>query len=305
MKRLLCFSLLIGLIIPIQPAYAGDTDTLIFMEEKVGGYNRSLFKHWIDEDKDGCNTRQEVLIEEAIVKPKIGKKCVLSGGTWLSSYDNKTVKGSGSTLDVDHMVPLAEAWRSGAWQWTNAERQLFANDMMDSRVLIAVTASSNRSKSDRDLANWLPKASKEVVCDYVFAWVAVKMRYYLSVDPKESAVINRIVFEPACNARNASQSFKPLVAFEKYHPNYASPTPSGFTTPTPTPAPTPTPVTTPTPAPTPSASPTPTPTPTMTTMPTVSPGAFCSPAGATGMSSSGVSYTCKTSPTDTRNRWRQ
>jgi hypothetical protein len=145
------------------------------------------------------------------------------------------------------MVPLAEAWRSGAWQWTNAERQLFANDMMDSRVLIAVTASSNRSKSDRDLANWLPKASKEVVCDYVFAWVAVKMRYYLSVDPKESAVINRIVFEPACNARNASQTFKPLVAFEKYHPNYASPTPSVSPTPTPSVSPTPTPSVSPTP----------------------------------------------------------
>ena len=174
-KRLLPFLLVFGLVIPIQPALAGDTDTLSFAEEKIGGYDRSLFKHWIDEDKDGCNTRQEVLIEEAIVKPKIGKKCVLSGGTWLSSYDNKTVKGSGSTLDVDHMVPLAEAWRSGAWQWTNAERQLFANDMMDSRVLIAVTASSNRSKSDRDLANWLPKASKEVVCDYVFNWIAVKL----------------------------------------------------------------------------------------------------------------------------------
>ena len=187
-KKFLSILLVLVFTLSIQPASAGNTDTLSFMEEKVGGYDRSLFKHWIDEDKDGCDTRKEVLIEEAIVKPKIGKKCVLSGGTWLSSYDNKTIKGSGSTLDVDHMVPLAEAWRSGAWQWTNAERQLFANDMMDSRVLIAVTASSNRSKSDRDLANWLPKASKEVVCDYVFAWIAVKMRYYLSVDSKESAV---------------------------------------------------------------------------------------------------------------------
>jgi hypothetical protein len=51
--------------------------------------------------------------------------------------------------------------------------------------------------------------------------------------------------------------------------------------------------------------PTPSPTATSNQAPTVSPGAFCSPAGATGMSSSGVTYTCKTSPTDTRNRWRQ
>ena len=109
-KKLLSVFLILAFMSSFQPAVSAITDTLIFMEEKVGGYDRSLFKHWIDDDKDGCNTRQEVLIEEAIVKPKIGKKCVLSGGTWLSSYDNKTVKGSGSTLDVDHMVPLAEAW---------------------------------------------------------------------------------------------------------------------------------------------------------------------------------------------------
>lgn len=262
MKKFLPIILILGFLFPIQPVYAGNTDTLSFMEEKVGGYDRSLFKHWIDADKNGCDTRQEVLIEEAIVKPKIGKKCVLSGGTWLSSYDNKTVKGSGSTLDVDHMVPLAEAWRSGAWQWTNAERQLFANDMMDSRVLIAVTASSNRSKSDRDLANWLPKASKEVVCDYVFAWIAVKMRYYLSVDPKESVVIERIAFEPSCNARNASNTYKPLIAFEKYHANYEGPTASA--TPTPTTSATPTVTATPTPTPTVTAKPSPTPTSTPT-----------------------------------------
>ena len=247
MKKLLPLILILGFMFPIQSASAGNTDTLSFMEEKVGGYDRSLFKHWIDDDRDGCDTRKEVLIEEAIVKPKIGKKCVLSGGTWLSSFDNKTIKGSGSTLDVDHMVPLAEAWRSGAWQWTNAERQLFANDMMDSRVLISVTASSNRSKGDRDLANWLPKASKEVVCDYVFAWIAVKLRYYLSIDPNEAAVIERIAFEPSCNARNASKTSKPLMAFEKYHVNYVSPTASATPMPTASATPTPTASATPTP----------------------------------------------------------
>jgi hypothetical protein len=226
MKKIVQFLLILGLTLPYQPAYAGETDILITMEEKVGGYDRSLFKHWVDADKNGCNTRQEVLIEEAIVKPKIGKKCVLSGGTWLSSYDNKTIKGSGSLLDVDHMVPLAEAWRSGAWQWTNKEREQFANELVDSQALIAVTASSNRSKGDRDPANWLPKASKEVVCDYVFAWVAVKLRFYLTVDPKESSAIEKVVFDPECNARNEGHTFKPLLTFEKYHVNYTGPTPT-------------------------------------------------------------------------------
>ena len=258
MKARALVSLLVLLSGLLQTSAQADTFQLNIAVDKTTGYNRSSFKHWIDADKNGCDTRKEVLIEEAIVKPKIGKKCVLSGGTWLSSYDNKTIKGSGSTLDVDHMVPLAEAWRSGAWQWTNAERELFANDLKDNRVLIAVTASSNRSKSDRDLANWLPKASKEVVCDYVFAWIAVKSRYYLSVDPKELAVIERIAFEPSCNARNASNTYKPLIAFEKYHANYEGPTASA----TPTPTASSTPTVTATPTPTQTATPTLTPTPT-------------------------------------------
>ena len=112
MKRLfLALALVIGLISPLnQSAFAGS---LVIAEDHLYGYNRALFKLWIDENKDGCNTRAEVLITEAIVKPKIGKKCVLSGGKWLSPYDAKfTTKAS--DLDIDHLVPLAEVWRSGA-----------------------------------------------------------------------------------------------------------------------------------------------------------------------------------------------
>jgi hypothetical protein len=66
--------------------------------------------------------------EEAIVKPKIGPKCKLTGGKWISAYDGKTITNA-SQLDVDHLVPLAEAWRSGAWKWTPVQRQTFANDL--------------------------------------------------------------------------------------------------------------------------------------------------------------------------------
>lgn len=70
------------------------------------GYDRNLFKHWIDADKNGCTTRAEVLIAEAVVKPKVGKKCALTGGKWVSAYDAKTITDA-SKLDVDHLVPLA------------------------------------------------------------------------------------------------------------------------------------------------------------------------------------------------------
>jgi len=90
-----------------SPAEASQI-VLIVADDHSVGYDRSLFKHWIDADKDGCDTRNEVLIEEAIVKPKVGKKCSLAGGLWTSPYDWKTVN-SASALDMVHLVPLAEA----------------------------------------------------------------------------------------------------------------------------------------------------------------------------------------------------
>ena len=85
-------------------------------QEKTDGYDRSLFKHWVEPNKNGCDTRAEVLISETVVKPKIDKKCKLTGGKRVSACDGKILTDA-SKLDVDHLVPLAEAWRSGAWAW--------------------------------------------------------------------------------------------------------------------------------------------------------------------------------------------
>lgn len=165
----------------ISPVLAAEKITLVMSEDQVGGYSRNLFRHWIDADKDGCNTRYEVLIAEAIVKPKVGARCYLSGGKWKSSYDGKVFTNP-TGLDIDHMVPLAEAWRSGAWAWTASQRMEYANDLDDSRSLLAVTASLNRSKGDRDVAGWLPVKAR---CAYISNWIAVKSRFDLTVDPTE------------------------------------------------------------------------------------------------------------------------
>ena len=258
-----------------------NTLQLVVADDKTTGYNRSSFKHWIDADRNGCNTRAEVLIEEAVVKPKVGSKCTLTGGKWFSAYDGVEVT-SASKLDVDHMVPLAEAWRSGAWKWSAAQRQAYANDLSDARALIAVTLSTNRSKGDKDPSLWLPAKEQ---CTYTENWIAIKVKYSLTVDAKEATKLNSLV-----NACSLGTSATP------------TPTPMVSATPT-TPA---TPVVTPIPVNTPSVTPTPTPSPVATSNSLiVTPGAFCTPAGAIGKSTSGVSYTCKTSPTDTRNRWRQ
>lgn len=151
------------------------------------GYARSKFKHWSDLDKNGCNTRNDVILAEALVKPKVDKGCkiVKDTGKWYSAYDGLTVTNF-SALDVDHMVPLAEAWDSGASKWDDARRQVYANDMGDANALIAVTAATNRSKSDQDPAEWLPAKD---VCTYVKNWVHVKVRWSLTVDEKELKVL--------------------------------------------------------------------------------------------------------------------
>ena len=118
--------------------------------ERPSGYARALFVHWIDADRDGCNTRNHVLVAESRTTPRIGAGCSV-GGSWRSVYDGATTSNA-SSFDIDHVVALKEAWDSGAWAWTSARRQAYANDLGDSRSLRAVSASSNRSKSDRDPA---------------------------------------------------------------------------------------------------------------------------------------------------------
>jgi len=147
------------------------------------GYDRSLFPHWIDADGDGCNTRYEVLIAEATTAPSVGAGCFLSGGRWYSYYDNVSWTNP-SDLDIDHMVALAEAWDSGARHWSTTLRRSFANDLGDYRTLVAVTDDVNQAKGDRDPGSWMPPYSS-ARCRYINEWVAVKLRWRLSVDTTE------------------------------------------------------------------------------------------------------------------------
>ncbi|MGW5803561.1 HNH endonuclease family protein [Streptomyces bacillaris] len=154
-------------------------------EEDRTGYTRSSFKHWNsgDDKSDGCNTRAEVLLAEAVVAPTVEAGCKLTGGTWVSYYDSQEVNSAGS-LDIDHMVPLAEAWDSGASAWTAARREAYANDQGSTVSLVAVTARTNRQKADQDPADWMPP-SPEAQCRYVGEWVATKLRWQLTADDRE------------------------------------------------------------------------------------------------------------------------
>jgi len=154
------------------------------------GYDRALFPLWVDADSDGCNTRYEVLIAEATTAPTVGSGCSLTGGRWYSYYDN-VYWTLPADLDIDHMVPLAEAWDSGARSWTTARRQLYANDLGDPRPLVAVTDNVNQSKSDQDPAEWMPSYSG-ATCRYVNDWVADKTRWRLTVDTAEKTALTSL-----------------------------------------------------------------------------------------------------------------
>ena len=159
------------------------------------GYDRALFNHWVDVDGDCQNARAEVLIAETLapVTFTTASNCTVATGQWYSYYDAQT-STLASDFDIDHMVALAEAWDSGAHSWTAAERQAFANDLGDDRSLIAVTDNSNASKSDSDPADWLPAYEQ---CRYVGDWVAVKVRWSLTVDQAEKDRLTQLAADCA------------------------------------------------------------------------------------------------------------
>jgi hypothetical protein len=152
------------------------------------GYDRTLFNHWIDADGDGCNTRNEVLIAEADDPVTVGSGCSLSGGRWFSYYDRVSWTST-SDVDIDDMVPLAEAWDSGARSWTSAQREAYANDLGDSRSLVGVTDNVNQTKGDQDPATWMPQYD---ACRYLREFVAVKIRWRLTVDSAEKSAIQSL-----------------------------------------------------------------------------------------------------------------
>jgi hypothetical protein len=160
-------------------------------ETNADSYDRELFRHWTDADSDSCDTRKEILIIETLTPVIQETNCKIVSGQWYSPYDNQTLTDP-SGLDIDHMVPLKEAWRSGAHSWDSSRREAFANDIQWEYSLIAVTAGSNRSKSDQDPSDWMP-TNTTYTCDYLYQWVSVKIRWQLTIDTDEHNTIRSII----------------------------------------------------------------------------------------------------------------
>ncbi|MFJ2419296.1 HNH endonuclease family protein [Streptomyces brevispora] len=157
-------------------------------EDDVPGYSRAKFPHWIAQ-YGTCDTREVVLQRDGqdVVQDD---QCRATSGTWFSEYDGKTIT-SASGIDIDHVVPLKEAWRSGASAWSTPERKAFANDLIHSQ-LIAVSAGSNRAKGDKDPGNWKPPL-QSYWCTYSRAWISVKAHYQLAANPTEATALAQML----------------------------------------------------------------------------------------------------------------
>lgn len=153
------------------------------------GYSRAKFPHWRSTGKN-CDVRDSVLQRDGTNVKTSG--CNVVAGTWRSRYDDK-VLDSPTKADVDHMVPLANAWRSGASGWTTDEREDFANDL-DRPQLFAVSQSSNRGKGDQDPSTWKPSAPG-TWCGYAQDWIAVKSYWRLTVTTAEKAALTDMLEE--------------------------------------------------------------------------------------------------------------
>ena len=238
------------------------------------GYTREEFgQTWFDTDRNGCDTRNDVLRRDLVERTMKNACKVLTGSLAPDPYTGVTVRfvyGGSSEVDVDHAVALSDAWQKGAAQWEPGKRLAFANDPLN---LLVADASTNRAKGDGDTATWLPPAAS-YRCSYVARQVAVKTKYAVRVTPAERDAMVRVL--STCPARALpGPGAAPTVAALPRSRARTSASPQAGAPPAP---PTPPEV--------------------------VHPGSFCAPQGATGVTEAGTAMACSTRAGDDRARWR-
>ena len=148
-------------------------------------YDRDDWRHWVDDDRDCQNARHETLVEESRIAVTFTdeERCSVATGEWLDPFTGDVLT-SARDLDVDHMVPLSNAHRSGAWAWDAARRRAYANDLSYANHLIAVTNSVNRAKSDQGPERWKPP-DESYWCQYARDWANIKADWGLSATQPE------------------------------------------------------------------------------------------------------------------------
>lgn len=157
------------------------------------GYDRDRFgPAWLDADRNGCDTRNDILGHYLRAATVERNGCVVTAGAYEDPYTGSTIdywQGHGALIDIDHVVSLGNAWATGASGWQIEKRAAFANDPLN---LLPTAAGANRQKGDGDAATWLP-ANSSYRCEYVSRQVAVKAKYDLWVTLPEKEAIQRVL----------------------------------------------------------------------------------------------------------------
>jgi hypothetical protein len=162
-------------------------DALPVREEHTLGYTRYRYGLWRDDDGDSCSSRDEVLIAQALEIVSRTTPCDIVAGEWRSPYDGLEVNDP-DAMTVDHVVGLYEAWKSGAWNWTDAQRNDYLNDLKTLNAMLAVSDAAMKDKGGHDPKDWLPP-NEDFQCRYLQTWVDVKTVYKLAVDAGEREAI--------------------------------------------------------------------------------------------------------------------
>ncbi len=159
------------------------------------GYSRAQFgAAWSDVDHNGCDTRNDILHRDLISIVYRPGTCVVLAGVLHDPYGGKVINfrrgvATSQAVQIDHVVPLSDAWQKGAFAWTIAKRTSFANDPLE---LLAVDGPLNGQKSDSDAASWLPP-NKAFRCRYVARQIAVKAKYGVWVTTAERDAFGRVL----------------------------------------------------------------------------------------------------------------
>ena len=163
----------------------------------MAGYSREEFPHWASDAAsygwrapDGsCDVRDAALIRDG-QGVQIDEDCSITAGTWLDPYTGKTLTDS-SEIDIDHVVPLANAWRSGAnsAEWSTADREAYANDP---EALLSTDAGTNRTKGDKGPEAWKPP-NYDYWCEYARRWIWIKSDWHLTVNPAEKSSLQQML----------------------------------------------------------------------------------------------------------------
>lgn len=195
----------------LAPTAAPMLETLSIAVAPIPGdlpkYDRSDWRHWVDEDRDCQDTRQEVLVAESMtgVAYTNDEECRVASGLWVGPYTGEEFTDPGM-LDIDHMVPLANAHRSGGWAWDDAKKREYANDLSYDGHLIAARASANRSKGSKGPEEWKPPRH-EYWCQYATDWIVIKGKWDLTATEMEAVALAEML--DACAPQRQLQTIRP------------------------------------------------------------------------------------------------